>query len=140
MSGALSARLRNLREQQGLSLDDLADRAKVSKTYLWELEKDATGEKKPSAAVLLRIAGALSVTMADLLDLPVVQVQSEKVELPASLQDFRRRMETLGTPLSEQDVRDLALMRFRGGQPQTVDEWHNLYVVLASAARRKRRP
>jgi transcriptional regulator with XRE-family HTH domain len=111
----------------------------VSKTYLWEREKDVTGEKKPSAAVLLRIATALSVTMADLLDLPAVWVQTEKVELPASLEDFRRRMETLGTPLSEQDLRDLALMRFRGGQPQTVDEWHNLYAELASAASRKRK-
>ena len=55
---SLSERLRHLRESAGLSLDELADKAKISKTYLWELEKDKAGEKKPSADVLLRIASA----------------------------------------------------------------------------------
>jgi transcriptional regulator with XRE-family HTH domain len=134
---SLAARIRALREERKLSLDELATRAKVSKTYLWELEKDAAGEKKPSADVLLRIASALSTTIADLMSLPTVRVDHGELQVPPSLRDFENRMKTMGTPLSAEDMRDLALMKFRGGQPQNVDEWHSLYLVLTSAARKK---
>jgi len=134
----LAERLRRFREEQGLSLDDVATRADISKTYLWELEKDAAEEKTPSAKVLLRIANALSVTIADLLALPTVQVASKTVELPPSLKEFRDRMVRLNSPLTDDDLRDLACTRFRGGQPQTADEWHELYLTLARTAARKR--
>jgi transcriptional regulator with XRE-family HTH domain len=132
----LAARIRELRESKGFSLEDLASRAKISKTYLWELERDTAGVKKPSADVLMKIANALSTTIADLMSLPSVRVQESRVEeIPASLKEFRDRMKQLGNELSETDVRDLAQMRFRGGQPQTADEWHALYLVLARSTR-----
>lgn len=135
---SLAERLRSCREAVGLSLDELATNAKISKTYLWELEKDAAGEKKPSADVLLRIASALSVTIADLLALPSVQVDADAVELSASLREFRDRMAKLNTPLSPQDLRDLAVMKFRGGQPQSADQWHQLYLTLLATAPKRR--
>src|SRR5262249_29327003 len=116
---SLAARIRTLRTQAGLSLDDLAAKARISKTYLWELEKDEAGAKKPSADVLLRIANALSTTIANLLALPTVQVAQAEVEISPSLREFSERMERAGTPLAAEDLRDLAVMRFRGGQPQT---------------------
>lgn len=137
---SLAKRLRKIRESQDLSLDEVATRAKISKTYLWELEKDVAGEKKPSAEVLLRIASALSVTIADLLALPTVQVRESAVQLSAPLQEFRDRMKHLGTPLSQQDLRDLAVMKFRGSQPQNADEWHQLYLTLVRTTGRKRTP
>jgi len=135
---ALAEQLRRFREKEGLSLDDLASKAQVSKTYLWELERDTAGEKKPSASVLLQIARALSVTIADLLELATTQVQDKSMEVPTSLTDFQERMQKLGTPLSEHDLRDLASMRFRGGQPKTADEWHQLYLTLDTIDNRKR--
>ncbi len=134
---SLAERLRRIREAKGLSLDELATRAEISKTYLWELEKDAAEEKKPSAKLLLRIAAALSVTIADLLALPTVQVASDFVQLPSSLEEFRDRMARSGVPLSSEDLRDLALTRFRGGQPETAEEWHHLYLALSSTARKR---
>jgi len=127
---SVAARIRALRDSQGLTLDELATRARISKTYLWELEKDIAGEKKPSADVLLRIATALSATIADLMSLPTVQATQGTVQLPKSLQAFRDRMKKLNTPLSQPDLRDLALMKFRGSQPQNADEWHQLYLTL----------
>lgn len=121
-----------------MSLEELAEKAKVSKTYLWELEKDEAGVKKPSADILLRIANALSTTMAHLLSLPTVHAEAEEVQISASLQEFSERMLGIGTPLSEQDLRELAMMKFRGGQPRTADDWHQLYLVLSQAARRKK--
>ena len=135
---ALAEQLRKFREKAGLSLDDLAAKADVSKTYLWELERDSAGEKKPSASVLLQIAKALSVTIAELLELATTQVEDRAVELPKSLTDFQERMALLGTPLSDQDLHDLAMMRFRGGQPRSPDEWHQLYLALDTIDARKR--
>jgi transcriptional regulator with XRE-family HTH domain len=131
-------KIRKLREDNGLSLDDLAERAKISKTYLWELERDTAGTKKPSADVLMRIAAALSTTLADLLSLETVRIQRAAVELPPSLKDFQNRMAAQETPLTEDDLRDLAVMKFRGGQPQTADEWHQLYLLLVNSTRRRK--
>lgn len=130
----LASRLRKIRESKGLSLDDVAGLAKISKTYLWELERDTAGQKKPSADVLLKIAQALSTTLAELLALATVRAPDGPVEIPPSLSEFRDRM---GDQLSSQDLQELAAMKFRGTQPQTVDEWHQLYFVLMNTARRR---
>lgn len=130
----LASRLRKIREDRGLSLDDVATRAKISKTYLWELERDTAGTKKPSADVLLRIAQALSTTLAELLALATVTAPQGPVEIPPSLNEFRDRM---GNQLSPQDLQELAAMKFRGTQPQTADEWHQLYFVLNNTVRRR---
>jgi transcriptional regulator with XRE-family HTH domain len=134
---SLAEQLRKIRESEGLSIDELATRADISKTYIWELEKDTEGEKKPSAAVLMQIAKALSVTIADLLELPTTQAQAPTTLSP-SLKEFQERMATLGTPLSDRDLRDLSLMRFRGGQPRNADGWHRLFLTLDTITDRKR--
>ncbi len=130
----LASRLRKIREDRHLSLDDVAGRAGISKTYLWELERDKAGTKKPSADVLLRISQALSTTLAELLALATVKAPDGPVEISPSLAAFRDRM---GDQLSGQDLQELAAMKFRGAQPQTADEWHQLYFVLNNAARRR---
>ena len=59
-------KLRALRQEKGLSLDELARLSDSSKSYLWELEnRDA---RKPSAEKLQRIADILGVTTDYLLD------------------------------------------------------------------------
>ena len=126
----LAERIRSIRENKNLSLDELAARAKISKTYLWELEKDVAGAKKPSADVLLKIANALSTTIADLLAQPVVRIQEVEIPIPKALQELRVRLKSLGEELSDADVRDLATVKFRGGQPDTVEGWHQLYYML----------
>lgn len=138
MAMSLAKRLRKLRDEKELSLDDLAGKAGISKTYLWELERDTGGAKKPSADVLMRIATALSTTLADLLSLPTVQTQEGEVELPPGLKQLQERMAAQNAPLSDGDLRDLAQMKFRGGQPQTVDDWQQLYLLLSNTTRRRK--
>ena len=135
---SIAGRIRELREKNRLSLDDLAGKARISKTYLWELEHDESGEKKPSADVLLKVANALGTTIADLMSLPSVRVDKTDVHIPPSLQEFQDRMQKLRMPLSLEDLRDLAGMKFRGGQPHTADEWLSLYLVLSSSARKSK--
>ncbi len=57
-------RIRDLRRQRGISLRDLARRSGVSKAYLSQLENDPA--RKPSVDVVLRIAAALEVDLAEL--------------------------------------------------------------------------
>jgi transcriptional regulator with XRE-family HTH domain len=132
----LASNLRRFREEKGLSLDEVAKAAGISKAYLWELERDTDGVKKPSAAVLMQIAKALSRTLAELLNLPTVQTTEGEIELPTALVALRDRLKALGQQLSDSDLQDLAKTRFRGGQPQTPDEWHQLYLLMANNSRK----
>ena len=134
---SLAKRIRDLRIRANLSLDELAEKAGVSKTYLWELENDEKGEKKPSADILLRVATALNTPIATLLALPTVQIEHKDIELTPSLLEFKKRMNQQKTKLTDQDLRELATMKFRGGQPQSADEWHQLYLVLVRNAQKK---
>ena len=77
-------------------------------------------------------------TLAELLGLPTVRAKEKKSVLSRSLLEFKKRMEALGKPLSEQDLQELASMSFRGGRPRTVDEWHELYFTLERLGRRKK--
>ncbi len=129
----LATRIRELRESQNMSLEELATRARISKTYLWELEKDASGVKRPSADILLRIASALGTTIANLMSFPTVRINEVDVEIPRSLQECAERLKATGKELSADDLHDLARMQFRGGQPQTANDWLSLYYVLESS-------
>lgn len=133
---SLAKRIHESRKLAGMTLDGLADAAGVSKTYLWELENDENGEKKPSVNVLLRIANSLKTTIAELLDLPTVQVNNHKVEISNSLQEFCDWMESTDRKLSGDEVQDLAGMRFRGGQPKNRDDWDDLYRTLKRTTKR----
>jgi transcriptional regulator with XRE-family HTH domain len=57
--------IRRERRAQGLTLKELAARAALSVVYLGEVER---GKKYPSALVLERLAEALGLTVADLLE------------------------------------------------------------------------
>jgi len=57
--------LAGLRQQQALSLDELSRRAGVSKSMLSQIER---GQANPTVAVVWRLANALSVPLASLLD------------------------------------------------------------------------
>ena len=66
MGMSLGEKLKKHRKQKGYSLDQLAEVANTSKSYLWELENRET--RKPSGEKLTLIAQALGVTTDYLLD------------------------------------------------------------------------
>ncbi len=65
-AGHLGAKLRALRKQKRLTLDALAAKASLSKSYLWELENHHS--KRLSAEKLSAIADALGVDAAYFLE------------------------------------------------------------------------
>jgi transcriptional regulator with XRE-family HTH domain len=65
MAAAFSLRLRRLRKNSSLTMDELARAAGISKSYVWELENREVPHL--SAKVLVDLAKALDVTLQDLL-------------------------------------------------------------------------
>lgn len=66
MPTSLGEKIQRLRKKMGLTLEQLADRADSSKSYIWELENKAP--PRPSADKLSKIAAELGVTMDYLFD------------------------------------------------------------------------
>src|SRR5579862_9234053 len=73
----LGARLRALRAERAETLAQTAERAGISPQYLSEVER---GRKEPSSEMIAALAGALDVTVADL--------------MAAAAEDLRRSSDT----------------------------------------------
>jgi transcriptional regulator with XRE-family HTH domain len=64
-SKRLAMRLRKIREDRGITQETLAQRARISRVYLAQLERH---RQDPSLSVLVRLAKALKVTVGKLVD------------------------------------------------------------------------
>jgi transcriptional regulator with XRE-family HTH domain len=81
----LSKRIRDLRYAKGWGPDELASRAKISRTALYQIERGNTS--KPQAGTLRRISRALGVPLEALLEITPMSSQDasgETLELEAS--------------------------------------------------------
>lgn len=97
-----------------MPLTELAERAGISKGYVSQLEGGAGAN--PTLDVLLRIAEALDVTIADLIQAPKAK---PAVDLPSSLppplEELVKEHRAAGRALDDETVAWLANARFRGG-------------------------
>lgn len=118
---SLGDRIRRYRVEAGMSLNQLAVSAQVSKGYLWSLEN--TPDKRPSAHTLYSIAEALGVTMSALLGRRMLTEQP--TDIPDSLREFAEAKK-----LPESDVQMLAGIQFRGVRPQTQERWEHIYNAI----------
>jgi len=66
MSSTLGRKVRDLRQEKGLTLDQLAQATGSSKSYIWEIENKPVA--RPSGEKLNRIAAVLGVTPEFLAD------------------------------------------------------------------------
>lgn len=95
MPSSLGAKIRELRKQKKLSLDQLAELTDSSKSYMWELEnKD---DPKPSAEKVARIASALDVTTEFLLSDSVTTPDEQVID-----EAFFRKYKTMPEPTKKQ--------------------------------------
>ena len=72
----LGARIKELRRRRGLTLEDLAERAGVSRAMISKVER---GEKNPTLVVTAKVAEGLGVTISELLR---VEERREIVVIP----------------------------------------------------------
>jgi transcriptional regulator with XRE-family HTH domain len=87
---SLAQRVRDIRYAKGWGPDELANRAEISRTALYQIESGKTG--LPRAGTLRRIAVALDVPMDDLL---ASEGQSDQVSLSSERPGIPRRSQGL---------------------------------------------
>ncbi len=118
---ALSEQIRKRRQEEGLSVAELARLASVSKAYVSQLENNINGVR-PSAEVLFRIASALGTSVSALLE---KQDDNQLADIPEELQKF-----ALSEQLPEEEIKLLARIEYRGRRPKTLDDWRFLYEAI----------
>jgi transcriptional regulator with XRE-family HTH domain len=122
-------RIKSRREELGLSLNQLAEAAGISKSTLHDLE--TRQNVRPSAELLYNIAEALNTTVAFLLGKRRNPLSDEApIEIPAALEEFARRAK-----LTEEEKRRLACIKYRDKQPKTADDWEFVYEAIKRATR-----
>lgn len=124
---SIGARIKRYREDRGMSATELAEKAKVSKSYLSELENPKDETQKPSADVLYRIADALGVAMSDLMGRPIIIAPPTKA--PASLRKFVEAH----PEVPEADIEMLSQIQFRGEPPKSLGRWEFIYQAIRNS-------
>jgi transcriptional regulator with XRE-family HTH domain len=122
--GGLGDRLKRFRAAAGMTQAEVARAADVSGAYLSELE--AGHGRRPSGKVLLRIAEALDVTIAELLGRDIAP--AAEPTMSASLRAFIKEHR-----LDPADARMLASIRFRGEPPRTARRWAMIYDAIVAS-------
>lgn len=118
-------RIRQRREELGITLTALADKAGVAKSYLSSLENEQTNAR-PSGRTLYSIAEALGTTMSDLLGTKLL-VEATHV-VPTSLSEF-----AADAQLTDRDVEMLAGINFRGKQPSDKEAWSFVWRAIKAS-------
>lgn len=95
MSTRLGEKLRELRKKRGLTLERLAEMAKLSKSYLWELENRES--QRPSAEKLTALADALGVAASYFIEDDVRSPEERHLD-----EHFFRNYQQLDAPAKEQ--------------------------------------
>lgn len=89
MSIKFGEKLRRLRTNKGITLEELANAIESSKAYVWQLENKASA--KPSAELLLKIAAFFTVAPEFFLDDSVDEPNHDQLESA-----FFRKFQSLG--------------------------------------------
>jgi transcriptional regulator with XRE-family HTH domain len=113
----IGQRVRHLREQKGWSLTELAERARISRSYLAQIEY---GESAPTEDKILRLAEALGARPSELLG-----ENAGPVTIPESLRTFAAQAK-----LGSAEVQMLAQIEYRGRRPSSPEEWKVLYSII----------
>ena len=119
-------RLKEYRKGLGMSQADLARKSGVSAPYVSELESGLG--KRPSGEILLRLANALEVTIADLLGQDIRPGDGDPPVPDSSLLEFAKERR-----LPRSDVEMLASIRFRGDPPRTSRRWAMIYDTIVTS-------
>ena len=115
----IAAALRRERERAGLSLTELARRAKIAKSTLSQLE---AGTGNPSIETLWSLGVALGVPFSNLVDPPVPSVRVIRSgEGPRLASDHAEFIATLLSAGSHHGRRDVYLMEAEPGRPREAE-------------------
>jgi transcriptional regulator with XRE-family HTH domain len=114
-------RVRERRMQEGLSQEDLAEKAEISRTYLSQIERGQATNL--SWHVMERLSGVLGIKMNQEFN-PSTPWEG----MPPALLEFAQ-----AEKLPPDDLVMLARLQYRGRQPTTVQQWRVLYNLIKAA-------
>jgi transcriptional regulator with XRE-family HTH domain len=118
----LGERLREIRQQRGLTLLQLSEQAALSVSYLSDLER---GRTNPSIETLERIANSYKMLIGELVAGADGWQMNPQQGLAPGLQELlEKHMIDLAA------AQDMSRIELRGKRPQTADEWQELYLHL----------
>lgn len=129
-TAALGARIREARNEKGISVAKLADLAGVSKAYMHQIENGECA--RPSAQVLFNIAQSLGTSVAYLLGRGPKGPEPGTVQIPQSLREFANSE----PELTQEDIEMLARIRHRQNQPETASDWQYLWESIKRSVKR----
>ena len=128
-------KIREVRQERGLSMSQLARDAGVSKSYLSQIENG--NSKQPSATILLKIATALDSTLAHIINVPrPVYGLHIYDEVHESLKEM---VDRFGDQLdiAPEDIYMLAQINYRGRTPDTAEGWLHILLAVKAAVNAK---
>ncbi len=136
----LAVRLRDLRNERGLSLEVLAERSQVSRSNISLIER---GESSPTAVVLDKLASALGVSLATLFEnraapaeapSPLARGAKQSVWTdPASGYTRRQLSPPLPSPIQLVEVHFPAGQRVAYESPQRDSNWYQQIWMIEGA-------
>ena len=133
-------KVREIRKQRGLSLNDLERLTGVNKGYLSQLENEH--QRNPSVHIAKRIAEALGLGLDELLDEEVGAAGAgdlDRKALPPALVKYIALREKQGRPLPARTVADLQRIQYRGEYPQQPEQYEILVNQLEMFTRKPRK-
>lgn len=134
----LSERIRILRTEAQLSLPALAEKAKISKSVLFQIENSES--PNPSLDTLQKIAKALGTTLAELLSTQGVRAKrSLPHRLDPALEEMMSGLRQENTPVNEAALDALYVLQERAGAPKAAADWRWLYDSIVLKLGQKRR-
>ena len=125
-------RLQYVRTEQGFTLDQLAKRAGVSKSFLWEVEHDNSGI---SGKRLLQVANVLGASLDFLLrgEPANQEFEPQRVEIPRELGDLAIELGlTYSQTIAVLGV-DNSFVAYRGSrkrEQKSIEDWRDLYQTV----------
>ena len=124
-------RIREIREKRGMTQENLAEAAGLSKSFLSEVENDRSNI---SSQLLLRIANELGASMDYLLDGKVKEaIEREPVVIPSALSEYAEKMNLTYSETRELlDAHNSVVARrsSRSTKEFTIDDWKKLHVAI----------
>ncbi len=131
----LSRRIRDLRYAKGWGPDELASRAKISRTALYQIERGNTS--KPQAGTLRRISRALGVPLEVLLETTPVSSHESATESHESVMSTTIASARLGSSDRGEELlekfRLLLASPMAEGVARIVEESYRLLPIIPSA-------
>lgn len=126
---SVGKRLRFIRDQKGLTLDQLAQKAGISKSFLWAVEQDRSGI---SGEKLLQVANALGASLEFLLrgEPAPDDYRPPVIEIPRELSEAAEELGlTYRQTVALLDVHRSIIARRSSNSrlPMTREEWFQLF-------------